>query len=115
MIFGGIGSGKSSLFYSMMGEMNPFFREPSPKLNINGSAFFVSQKPWLLNMSVKDNIILDRPFDREKFNKAVYMAALNTDLDIFDEREERVITEGAANLSGGQKTRVALARAFYQE
>ena len=59
MIFGEIGSGKSSILYSLMGEMNPMYDNPKPTLKIRGDMFFVSQKPWLLSMSIKDNIILD--------------------------------------------------------
>lgn len=63
MIVGEIGSGKSSLFQAIMNEMNLKFQNPRPSLKINGELFYVSQNPWLLNMTIKDNIILDKPFD----------------------------------------------------
>lgn len=64
MVFGEIGSGKSSILYSILNEMNPKFENPLPQLKINGEMFFVSQNPWLLNMTIRDNIILDKPFDQ---------------------------------------------------
>jgi ATP-binding cassette, subfamily C (CFTR/MRP), member 1 len=42
MVFGEIGSGKSSILYSIMNEMNPKFENPLPQLKINGEIFFVS-------------------------------------------------------------------------
>lgn len=115
MIFGGIGSGKSSILYSILNEMNPKYVDPQPKLKIQGDLLFVGQKPWLLNMSIKDNIVLDKPFDEDLLDRAIRLSALDSDIDMFDEGVQRVLTDGASNLSGGQRTRVALARAIYQE
>jgi len=116
MIFGEIGSGKSSLLYALMGEMNAHQEMlKRPDLKINGSMFYVSQKPWLLSMTVRENIILDKPYIKEKFDRAVKMAALDSDLAMFDNGAERLVSDGADNLSGGQRTRVALASSFYQE
>lgn len=115
MIFGDIGSGKSSIIYSLLSEMNAKYADPQPKLKIYGDVLMVSQNPWLLNMSIIDNIILDLPYDQEKFERAIKLSALDSDIDMFDEGAERVLTDGASNLSGGQRTRVVLARAIYQE
>jgi ABC-type bacteriocin/lantibiotic exporter with double-glycine peptidase domain len=115
MIFGEIGSGKSSIFYSMMNEMNCKFENPRPQLKINGDMFFVSQNPWLLNMTIRDNIILDRPFNQEQFDLAIKYSAMESDLKMFDEGALKLVADGASNLSGGQRTRVAIARAIYQK
>lgn len=115
MIFGEIGAGKSSILYSILNEMNPKYSDPKPKLKIYGDIMYVSQKPWLLNMSIIDNIILDLPYDQERFERAIKLSALDSDIEMFEEGAERVLTDGASNLSGGQRTRVVLARAIYQE
>lgn len=66
-------------------------------------------------MTIKDNIILDKQFDQKKFDFAIKYSALDNDLRLFDEGAMRMITDGASNLSGGQRTRVTLARALYQD
>jgi ABC-type transport system involved in cytochrome bd biosynthesis fused ATPase/permease subunit len=53
-IIGGIGSGKSSLLYSLLGEMK--FQD-KPKVTINGTMSLVTQKPWIINDTVKNNIV----------------------------------------------------------
>lgn len=114
MIFGEIGAGKSSLFYSMLGEMSAKFEEPYPKLRVNGSVGFMSQKPWLMAKSVKENIIMDLPFDQKRFDDAVKYSALGDDLKMFAEGENRILAENGENVSGGQRTRIELARMLYQ-
>lgn len=115
MIFGEIGSGKSSLFYALLGEMCPKFEDPKPRLKIQGKLGYMSQKPWLIARSIKENIILDLPFDRERFDRAIKFAAMEDDLALFAEREDRVLADNGENVSGGQRTRIEMARMIYQE
>ena len=115
MIYGDIGSGKSSILYSFLGEMNQKFEEPKPKLIINGSIGFMGQRSWLMAKTVRENIILDQPYDEERFERAVRYSALEDDLKMFAERENRVLGENGENVSGGQRTRIELARMIYQE
>ncbi len=114
MIFGEIGSGKSSLFYSLLGEMLPKFQDPKPKLKLCGSVGYMGQKPWLMAKTIKENIILDLPYDMVKFDHAVKYSALDDDLKLFAEGENRILSENGENLSGGQRTRVEMARMLYQ-
>jgi ABC-type transport system involved in cytochrome bd biosynthesis fused ATPase/permease subunit len=115
IIFGKSGSGKSSLLYALLGEMNHKYEEPLPKLKINGQVGFMSQKPWLMAKTIKENIVMDLPFDQERFDHAVKYAALEDDLNLFAERENRILQENGENVSGGQRTRIELARMIYQK
>lgn len=115
MIFGEIGQGKSSLFYALLGEMSQKFEEPKPKLRINGSVGFMSQKPWIMAKTVKENIVMDLPFDQARFDHAVKYSALDDDLKLFAEKENRVLSAGGENVSGGQRTRIEFARMIYQK
>lgn len=115
IIFGEIGSGKSSLFYALLGEMAPKFETPKPHLKVQGSISYMSQKPWLMARTIKENIVMDLPFDQEKFDQAIHYAAMEDDLNLFPERENRVLADNGDNVSGGQKTRIELARMIYQK
>lgn len=58
-VIGDIGSGKSSLMYSLLGEMK-FPLENKPKVTINGSMSLVTQKPWIVNDTVRNNIVFGK-------------------------------------------------------
>ena len=75
----------------------------------------MSQKPWLMAKTIKENIVMDLPFDQERFDHAVKYSALDDDLKMFAEGANRVLAEGGENVSGGQKTRIELARMIYQK
>jgi ABC-type transport system involved in cytochrome bd biosynthesis fused ATPase/permease subunit len=60
-------SGKSSFLYSLLGEMKfPDFGT-RPKVKINGSMSLVTQKPWIINDTVRNNILFGKEFNRKKY------------------------------------------------
>ena len=114
MIIGKIGSGKSSLLYSILGE-TMVGDSHSTSVHINDSVCFLSQNPWLINATVKQNILLNKEFNQEKFDWAIKYSALDHDLKNWELGENHLIGENGSTISGGQKARVALARCLYQE
>jgi ABC-type multidrug transport system fused ATPase/permease subunit len=38
-----------------------------PSVQINGSTSLVTQKPWIINATVKDNILFGKPYDETKY------------------------------------------------
>jgi ABC-type transport system involved in cytochrome bd biosynthesis fused ATPase/permease subunit len=64
MIIGKIGSGKSSLLMALLGEMrvSNFMKT---KICVNTTIAYSSQTPWLLNGTVKENILLNKEFNKE--------------------------------------------------
>ena len=119
MIVGKIGSGKYSLLYALLDEMNVDYSKTDsssrPTRKIKGSVAYLGQKPWIMNATVKENILLGRQYDEEFFQKCLRYSALEDDLTHWDKGIEHVVGDAGVALSGGQKARLALARCLYQD
>jgi ATP-binding cassette subfamily C (CFTR/MRP) protein 10 len=64
-VIGEVGSGKTSLLNSLLGEM----RCVHGSILLNGSVAYVPQVPWLLSGTVRENILFGKPFDSKRFSK----------------------------------------------
>ncbi|CAG9537242.1 unnamed protein product [Cercopithifilaria johnstoni] len=109
-VVGRVGSGKSSLLSAILGEMEKI----KGYIGVSGQMGTVSQQPWIQNSTLRNNIIFGKQFDREFYDKIMEACALIDDLAILPNGDATEIGEKGINLSGGQKARVALARAIYQ-
>ncbi len=110
-INGEMGSGKSSLLKIIAGEITPTLGI----VQVSGKIATISSDGWFVRASLKDNIVLGKEFDREKYNRAIELSCLNTDICQLSEKDNTIIIDNADNLSGGQKIRLQLARAIYQD
>lgn len=110
-IIGEVGSGKSSLLSCLFGEMEKI----RGSVFIKGKLAYCSQQPWIMNATVRENILLGKPYDHEKYQKVIKACALEPDFKIFPAGDFTEIGEGGTTLSGGQKHRIALARACYSD
>uniref|UniRef100_A0A8R1ETX6 ABC transmembrane type-1 domain-containing protein n=1 Tax=Caenorhabditis japonica TaxID=281687 RepID=A0A8R1ETX6_CAEJA len=84
------------------------------RIGVNGRVAYVPQQPWIQNMTLRDNITFGRPFDRKRYDQVLHACALKADIKILPAGDRTEIGEKGINLSGGQKARVSLARAVYQ-
>ena len=82
---------------------------------MRGSVAYCAQQPWIQNATLRDNVLFGRPFDQEFYARVLSACALDTDLAILTDGDQTEIGERGLNLSGGQKARVALARACYSK
>jgi ABC-type multidrug transport system fused ATPase/permease subunit len=110
-IVGRVGQGKTSLFNAMIGDM--YKRHGTVRMS--GRVAYAPQQTWIINATVKDNIVFGLPFDQNKYDRIVYAAGLGPDIEMLPAGDQTEIGERGINLSGGQKQRVSLARAAYQD
>ena len=84
-----------------------------PSININGSLAFLPQKPWIVNDTVRSNILFGLDYHEKRYQDALKYSCLERDIEILIKGDLTEIGERGVNLSGGQKARVSLARAIY--
>ena len=110
-ICGIVGSGKSSLLSSILGEIPKI----SGTVKICGRKAYVAQSPWIQSGTIEDNILFGKEINREKYDDILEACSLKKDLEILSFGDQTVIGERGINLSGGQKQRIQIARAIYQD
>lgn len=126
VIVGPTGSGKTSLLMALLGEMarvegNVYLpgarsREDmrvNPDTGLTESVAYCAQQAWLVNGTIKDNILFASPFDAKRYKNVIVACSLQRDLEILDGGDQTLVGEKGVTLSGGQKQRISLARALY--
>ncbi|KAJ2408315.1 hypothetical protein GGI10_004862, partial [Coemansia sp. RSA 2530] len=106
-IVGRVGSGKSSLLSALLGDM----RKEAGDVVVRGQVAYVPQQPWIMNATLRSNILFGLKYDEAFYNRVVDACALRPDLEMLTAGDMTEIGEKGINLSGGQKARVSLARA----
>ncbi|KAK6954305.1 hypothetical protein Daesc_004272 [Daldinia eschscholtzii] len=110
LIYGKVGSGKTALLDAILGELDQVKGDATLPNEMVG---YCAQSPWLQNMSIQDNILFNFPMDKARYNEVLDACELMPDLANFAHGDKSNIGENGIGLSGGQKARVALARAVY--
>ncbi|KAI0782172.1 multidrug resistance-associated ABC transporter [Abortiporus biennis] len=116
LIVGQTGSGKTSLLMALLGEMHhhiPLGADALVSLPREGGIAYHAQESWVLNETIKENILFGSPFDEARYHDVIEQCALKHDLSLFDAGDLTEVGEKGITLSGGQKARITLARAVY--
>ncbi|AMD18957.1 HBR056Cp [Eremothecium sinecaudum] len=108
-VVGKVGSGKSALMQAMLGDL---FRVKGSVV-VNGSVAYISQVAWIMNGTVKENILFGHKYDHEFYERTIRACALSTDLGTLPDGDQTLVGEKGISLSGGQRARLSLARAVY--
>ena len=126
VVAGPTGAGKTSLLMALLGEMTLLngvvyipggqSREelrPDPDTGMTESVAYCAQQAWLVNDTIKQNILFAAPWDEARYKNVISACALERDLEILDAGDSTLVGEKGITLSGGQKQRISLARALY--
>eukprot|EP01105_Mastigella_eilhardi_P014723 TRINITY_DN3350_c0_g1_i1.p1 TRINITY_DN3350_c0_g1~~TRINITY_DN3350_c0_g1_i1.p1 ORF type:complete len:1129 (-),score=255.83 TRINITY_DN3350_c0_g1_i1:649-3834(-) len=109
MVIGRVGSGKSALVQALLSEL-PLV---SGSCHITSEKAYVPQRPWILNLTLRDNILFGNPLNEEMYQNVIDVCALRNDLEQAPGGDQCEIGERGIAISGGQKQRVSIARAVY--
>ncbi|KAK5459740.1 ATP-binding cassette glutathione S-conjugate transporter ycf1 [Exophiala xenobiotica] len=108
-VVGRVGAGKSSLLQALLGDLWKINGEAV----VRGRIAYAAQSAWIMNASVKENIIFGHRWDPHFYNQTVNACALVDDFRQLPDGDSTEVGERGISLSGGQKARLALARAVY--
>jgi ABC-type multidrug transport system fused ATPase/permease subunit len=112
VIYGEVASGKTALLQALLGELDKTAGEFIRPEEVVG---YCAQTPWLQSMSIRDNIVFSYPYEEARYKQVLDACALLPDMAEFKNGDLSNIGENGIGLSGGQKARVALARAVYSK
>ncbi|XP_066862354.1 ATP-binding cassette sub-family C member 10 isoform X4 [Kogia breviceps] len=113
-IVGKVGCGKSSLLAAIAGELHRL-RGRMAVWRLSKGFGLATQEPWIQFATIRDNILFGKTFDAQLYKEVLEACALNDDLSILPAGDQTEVGEKGVTLSGGQRARIALARAVYQE
>lgn len=108
-IVGRVGAGKSSFLSTMLGDLY----KTKGEVVVRGKVAYVAQSPWVMNASVRENIVFGYRWDPVFYEKTIEACALKEDFASLPDGDQTEVGERGISLSGGQKARLTLARAVY--
>lgn len=115
ILAGSVGTGKSSLLKALLGEI-PIEQGGSLSISDCRTAY-CAQSPWLPNTTLKVAILgpitTANPYDEARYQKCLSVCDLDYDISQFENGDQTELGSNGSSLSGGQRHRVAFARALY--
>jgi ABC-type multidrug transport system fused ATPase/permease subunit len=108
-IIGPVGSGKTTFVEGILGELD----RTNGGCFVEGTIAYAPQEPWIFQGSIKDNILFGSPFYQSRLEECIAASGLGMDIEGMPDGVESLIGEQGTTLSGGQKSRLSLARAIY--
>ena len=76
---------------------------------------YVPQNIYLLNETIENNVTLFNHYSKEELNQVYQITGLDQLISKLPEKDQTIISEDATNFSGGEKQRIAIARALLKK
>ncbi|KAJ2988844.1 Canalicular multispecific organic anion transporter 2, partial [Globomyces sp. JEL0801] len=108
-VIGKVGRGKSTLLHALLGEIIKI----SGDVQVNGSVVYAAQTAWIMNQSIRENILFGDEMDEDKYKRVCLACDLYPDFQSLPNEDQTLVGPKGISLSGGQKARISLARALY--
>ena len=103
-VIGKVGSGKSTLLSTILHDATLYRGD----LQVNGTVAYAPQQAWIMNATIRDNILFGEPYDDNRYNAIIDACGLRIDIEALPAGNDTEIGEKGVNW-GGQKQRLALA------
>lgn len=104
LIIGPVASGKSTLLKGLIGEA--YLVSGSVEYTVPDEIAYCDQDAWLLNQSIRDNIVAFGTYEKDFYDEVVQACQLTEDLKLLPNGDKTMIGSRGLSLSGGQKQRV---------
>ncbi|EGX92245.1 ATP-binding cassette transporter, putative [Cordyceps militaris CM01] len=110
MVVGKTGCGKSTLLRGLLGEA--IVTEGTISLE-RAFVAYCDEQVWIQNRSIRENLICASNYDARWYSHVLSACQLLSDIQSFPSGDQTIVGSDGLKLSGGQKARLALARAVY--
>lgn len=111
LVSGPSGSGKSLLLAAIVGEAQLLEGVVKAPHSLGGRVANVAQTPWIDKKTMRENILFGHSYNAQRYHDVLFACALEPDIQALERADLTMISDNV--LSGGQKARIALARAIY--
>ena len=124
LLYGKSGNGKSTIIKILLKYIDDYNGEiliDNKNLKdinsntISNSFTYVSQNNYLLNDTLKNNIIYDRKINDNDYEEVIHLCNLDNLRDSNKLRNNMIIEEDGFNISGGERQKILLARSILKD